>query len=119
MAYVDGFVVPVPKRNLQAYRRLARKAGKIWREHGALEFRECVADDVKVGKRTSFPRSVKLKPGETVVFSWITYKSRAHRDRVNAKVMEDKRLAGMMNPKAMPFDGKRMIYGGFKVLLDV
>jgi uncharacterized protein YbaA (DUF1428 family) len=119
MAYVDGFVVPVPMKNLQAYRRLARKAGKIWREHGALEFRECVADDVKVGKRTSFPRSVKLKPGETVVFSWITYKSRAHRDRVNAKVMKDKRLAEMMNPKAMPFDGKRMIYGGFKVLLDV
>jgi uncharacterized protein YbaA (DUF1428 family) len=119
MGYVDGFVVPVPKKNLQAYRRLARKAGKIWREHGALEFRECVADDVKVGKWTSFPRSVKLKPGETVVFSWITYKSRAHRDRVNAKVMKDKRLAEMMDPKAMPFDGKRMIYGGFKVLLDV
>jgi uncharacterized protein YbaA (DUF1428 family) len=119
MAYVDGFVVPVPKKNLQAYRRLARKAGKVWREHGALEFRECVADDVKMGKWTSFPRSVKLKPGETVVFSWITYKSRAHRDRVNAKVMKDKRLAEMMDPKAMPFDGKRMIYGGFKVLLDV
>jgi uncharacterized protein YbaA (DUF1428 family) len=119
MAYVDGFVVPVPKKNLQAYRRLARKAGKIWREHGALEFRECVADDVKVGKWTSFPRSVKLKSGETVVFSWITYKSRSHRDRVNAKVMKDKRLAKMMDPKAMPFDGKRMVYGGFKVLLDV
>jgi uncharacterized protein YbaA (DUF1428 family) len=119
MAYVDGFVVPVPKTNLQAYRRLARKAGKIWREHGALEFRECVADDVKVGKWTSFPRSVKLKSGETVIFSWITYKSRAHRDRVNAEVMKDKRLVKMMDPKAMPFDGKRMIYGGFKVLLDV
>jgi uncharacterized protein YbaA (DUF1428 family) len=119
MAYVDGFVVPVPKKNLQAYRRLARKAGKIWREHGALEFRECVADDVKVGKWTSFPRSVKLKSGETVIFSWITYKSRAHRDRVNAKVMNDTRLAEMMDPKAMPFDGKRMIYGGFNVLLDV
>ena len=119
MAYVDGFVVPVPKKNLKAYRRLARKAGKIWREHGALEFRECVADDVKVGKWTSFPRSVKLKRGETVVFSWIAYKSRAHRDRVNAKVMKDKRLAKMMDPRAMPFDGKRMIYGGFKVLLDV
>jgi uncharacterized protein YbaA (DUF1428 family) len=119
MAYVDGFVVPVPKKNLRAYRRLARKAGKIWREHGALEFRECVADDVKVGKWTSFPRSVKLKSGETVVFSWITYKSRSHRDRVNAKVMKDKRLAKMMDPKAMPFDGKRMVYGGFKVLLDV
>src|ERR1700693_6602504 len=117
--YVDGFVVPVPKRKLQAYRRMAQKAGKVWREHGALEFRECIADDVKVGKLTSFPRSVKLKPNETVVFSWITYKSRAHRDRVNAKVMKDKRLAEMMDTKAMPFDGKRMIYGGFKVLLDV
>ena len=119
MAYVDGFVVPVPKKKLQAYRRMARKGGKIWREHGALEFRECVADDVKWGKRTSFPRSVKLKPGETVVFSWIVYKSRAHRDRVNAKVMKDKRLAAMMDPKAMPFDAKRMIYGGFKVLVGL
>jgi uncharacterized protein YbaA (DUF1428 family) len=119
MAYVDGFVVPVPKKQLQAYRRLARKAGKIWREHGALEFRECIADDVKVGKLTSFPRSVKLKPNETVVFSWISYKSRAHRDRVNAKVMKDKRLAAMMNGKEMPFDGKRLIYGGFKVMVEV
>ena len=119
MAYVDGFVVPVPKKKLQAYRRMARKGGKLWREHGALEFRECVADDVKWGKRTSFPRSVKLKPGETVVFSWIVYKSRAHRDRVNAKVMKDKRLAAMMDPKAMPFDAKRMIYGGFKVMVGL
>ncbi len=117
MAYVDGFVVPVPKKQLEAYRRLARKAGKIWREHGALEFRECVADDVKVGKWTSFPRSVKLKPNETVVFSWIAFKSRAHRDRVNAKVMKDPRLAGM-DQKSMPFDAKRMVYGGFKVLVD-
>jgi uncharacterized protein YbaA (DUF1428 family) len=117
MRYVDGFVVPVPKKNLQAYRRMAKTAGKVWRSHGALEFREYVADDVKVGKWTSFPRSVKLKYGETVVFSWIVYKSRAHRDRVNAKVMKDPRLAKMMNPKAMPFDGKRMIYGGFKLLL--
>jgi uncharacterized protein YbaA (DUF1428 family) len=116
--YVDGFIVPVPKKNLQAYRRLARKTGKVWREYGALEYREFVADDVKVGKRTSFPRSVKLKPGETVVFSWIVYKSRAHRDRVNAKVMKDPRLAGMMDPKSLPFDGKRMIYGGFKRLLE-
>jgi uncharacterized protein YbaA (DUF1428 family) len=119
MPYVDGFIVPVPKKNLAAYRRIARKAGKVWRDHGALEYKECVADDVKMGKRTSFPRSVKLKPNETVVFSWITYKSRAHRDRVNAKVMKDKRLANMMDPKAMPFDAKRMIYGGFKVLLDI
>jgi uncharacterized protein YbaA (DUF1428 family) len=117
MRYVDGFVVPVPKKNLQAYRRMAKTAGKVWRSHGALEFREYVADDVKVGKWTSFPRSVKLKSGETVVFSWIVYKSRAHRDRVNAKVMKDPRLAKMMNPKAMPFDGKRMIYGGFRLLL--
>jgi uncharacterized protein YbaA (DUF1428 family) len=119
MPYVDGFVVPVPKKNLAAYRAMARKAGKVWRDHGALEFRECVADDVKVGKRTSFPRSVKLKGNETVMFSYIVYKSRADRDRVMAKVMKDPRLAKMMNPKAMPFDGKRMIYGGFKVLVDL
>ena len=117
MPYVDGFVVPVPKKNLQTYRQMAKKAGKVWRDHGALEFREWVADDVKVGKWTSFPRSVKLGPRETVVFSWIVYKSRAHRDRVNAKVMKDPRLAKMMNPQAMPFDGKRMIYGGFKLLV--
>jgi uncharacterized protein YbaA (DUF1428 family) len=118
MQYVDGFVVPVPKKSLPAYRRMAQKAGKVWRDHGAIEFRECVADDVKVGKRTSFPRSVKRKPDETVVFSWIVYKSRAHRDHTVAKVMKDPRLAKMMDPKAMPFDGKRMIYGGFKVLVD-
>jgi uncharacterized protein YbaA (DUF1428 family) len=118
VSYVDGFVVPVPRRKLQAYRRIAARAGRIWREHGALEFKECVADDVKWGKRTSFPRSVKLKRGETVVFSWIEFKSRAHRDRVNATVMKDKRLASMMDPKAMPFDARRMIYGGFKVMVD-
>ena len=117
MAYEDGFVLPVPKRKLAAYRRMAQKAGRIWREHGALDFKECVADDVKPGKWTSFPQSVKLKRGETVVFSWIAYKSRAHRDRVNAKVMKDKRLGSMMDPKAMPFDARRMIYGGFKVLV--
>ena len=119
MAYVDGFVVPVPKKNLKAYRAMARKAGKVWRDHGALDYKECVADDVKVGKRTSFPRSVKLKPNETVIFSYITYKSRADRDRVFAKVMKDPRLAKMMDPKAMPFDGKRMIFGGFKVMVDL
>ena len=120
MVYVDGFVVPVPKRNVQAYKRLAQKAGKIWKEYGALEFRECVADDVKKGKWTSFPRSVKLKPGETVVFAWITYKSRAQRDRINAKVMADPRLASMMGPDSKPpFDGKRMIYGGFESLVKV
>jgi uncharacterized protein YbaA (DUF1428 family) len=118
MSYVDGIVVPVPIKNLAAYRRMARKAGKVWREHGALEYRECVADDVKPGKLTSFPQSVKLKPGETVVFSWIVYKSRAHRDRVTAKVMKDPRLTAMMDPKAMPFDGKRMFWGGFKVMID-
>jgi len=117
MQYVDGFVVPVPKKKLAAYRALARKAGKIWREHGALEYRECIAEDVKSGKLTSFPQSVKLKPQEIVVFSWIVYKSRTHRDRVNAKVMKDPRLAGMMDTKTLPFDGKRMIYGGFETLL--
>ena len=108
MRYVDGFVVPVPKKNMAAYRSMAQKSGKVWREHGALEVVECVADDVKPGKWTSFPQSVKLKRGEAVVFSYIVYKSRAHRDRVNAKVMKDKRIAPMMDPKAMPFDGKRM-----------
>jgi uncharacterized protein YbaA (DUF1428 family) len=119
MPYTDGFIVPVPKKKLPAYRRMAQKAGKIWKEHGALEFRECVADDVKVGKWTSFPRSVKLKRGETVLFSYIVFKSRADRDRVNAKVMTDPRLAGMMSGKDMPFDGKRMIYGGFQVIVDL
>src|SRR3977135_1513510 len=119
MVYVDGFVVPLPRKNLKAYRRMAQKAGKVWRDHGALAFRECVADDVKMGKWTSFPRSVKLKRGETVVWSYIVYKSRAHRDRVNAKVMKDPRLANMMNSKTLPFDGKRMIYGGFKPLLQL
>ena len=119
MPYVDGFVVPVPKKSLKAYRTLARKAGKIWREHGAIEFRECVADDVKVGKWTSFPRSVKLKPNETVMFSYIVYKSRADRDRVLKKVMSDPRLANSMDPASMPFDGKRMIYGGFKTLVEL
>jgi uncharacterized protein YbaA (DUF1428 family) len=117
--YVDGFVLPLPKRNLDAYRRMARKAGKIWREHGALEYRECVADDVQVGEVTSFPRSVKVKRGETVVFAWIVFKSRAHRDRVNAKVMKDPRLADTMDAKAMPFDAKRMIWGGFEVIVDL
>ena len=117
MQYVDGFIVPVPKKKLDAYRALARKAGKVWREHGALEYRECVAEDVKPGKLTSFPQSVKLKPQETVVFSWIVYKSRKHRDRVNAKVMKDPRLADMMDFKKLPFDGKRMIYGGLEMML--
>jgi uncharacterized protein YbaA (DUF1428 family) len=118
MRYVDGYLVPVPKKNLQTYRRMAQKAGKVWRDHGALEYIECVADDVKPGKHTSFPQSVKLKPSETVVFAYIVYNSRAHRDRVNAKVMKDPRLANMMDPKALPFDGKRMIWGGFKLLVE-
>ncbi len=117
MRYVDGFVLPVPKKNLQAYRRMASKCGKVWCEHGALEYIECVADDVKPGKYTSFPQSVKLKANETVVFAYIVYKSRAHRDRVNARVMKDPRLASMMAGTNMPFDGKRLIYGGFKTLV--
>ena len=118
MTYVDGFVVPVPKKNLGAYRRMAQKAGRIWREHGALEFRECVGDDLNVQMGIPFPRMIRLKRGETVFFSWVVYKSRADRDRVNAKVLKDPRLAKMMDPKAMPFDFKRMVYGGFKVLVD-
>jgi len=118
MRYVDGFVLPVPRKKLAAYRRMAQKAGKVWREHGALEFYECVADDVKPGKVTSFPQSVKLKRGETVFFSYIVYKSRKDRDRVNAKVMKDPRITeGMGDFKDMPFDVKRMIYGGFKVFV--
>ncbi len=113
--YVDGFVIPVPKKNAAAYRRMARKAGRIWREHGALAYRECIADDVKPGKRTSFPQSVKLKTDEVVWFSWIEYRSRRHRDQVNARVMKDPRVAAMMDLKKMPFDGRRLIWGGFKV----
>jgi uncharacterized protein YbaA (DUF1428 family) len=119
MSYIDGFVVPVPRRNIAAYRRMSQKAGKVWREYGALEYKEWVGDDVKPGKVTSFPQSVKLKSGEVVVFAWIVYKSRADRDRINAKVMKDPRLASMMDPKAMPFDGKRMFYGGFKKLVSI
>jgi uncharacterized protein YbaA (DUF1428 family) len=118
MPYVDGFVLPVPKRKVEAYRRMARTAGKIWREHGALEYRECVGDDLKVKMGVPFSRLMRLKPGETVFFSWIVYKSRAHRDRVNAKVMKDPRLAASMGAGPMPFDVKRMLYGGFKVLVE-
>ena len=119
MKYVDGFVLPVPRKHLLVYRRMAQKAGRIWREHGALEFRECAGDDLNVKGAVTFPRSVKVKRGETVMFSWIVFKSRADRDRVNAKVMKDPRLAKMMDPAAMPFDHKRMVYGGFKVLVDL
>jgi uncharacterized protein YbaA (DUF1428 family) len=119
MKYVDGFVVPVPKKNVPAYRRMSRQAGKLWREHGALEYRECVGDDLKMKMGKPFPRLSRLKPGETVFFSWIVYKSRAHRDSVNKKVMQDPRMAKMMNMKAMPFDVRRMAYGGFKALVDL
>jgi len=119
MRYVDGFVLPVPKKNLKAYFRMAKKAGEVWRDHGAIEYRECVGDDLNVKFGVSFLKTIKVKPGETVMFSWIVYESRAHRDRVNAKVMKDPRLAKMMDPKAMPFDCKRMVYGGFKVQVEV
>jgi uncharacterized protein YbaA (DUF1428 family) len=114
--YVDGYVLPVPKKSVDAYRRLARKAGRIWREYGALESRECIGDDLKVKGLVPFPRAVKSKPNETTIFAWVVFKSRAHRDRVNAKVMKDPRLK--MDSTSMPFDTKRMLYGGFKVLVD-
>ena len=119
MRYVDGFVLAVPTKNLAAYRRLSQKAGRVWRELGALEYRECVGDDLSVKMGVPFPRLAKCKRGERVFFSWIVYKSRAHRDQVNAKVMKDPRMAAMCKDKAMPFDLKRMAYGGFKVFVDV
>ncbi len=119
MRYVDGYVLPIPKKNLQAYFRMAKKAGKIWREHGALEYRECAGDDLKVKNLLPFPRLAKVKNGETVVFSWIVFKSRAHRDRVNAKAMKDPRMHSLCDPNDMPFDCKRMAYGGFKTLVDL
>jgi uncharacterized protein YbaA (DUF1428 family) len=115
--YVDGFVVPVPKKSLKAYRRIARRAGKVWMDHGALQYCECAGDDLDVKMALPFPRLVKPKAGETVLFSFIVYKSRAHRDRVNAKVMKDKRMQGP--PQDMPFDFKRMAYGGFEALVDL
>jgi uncharacterized protein YbaA (DUF1428 family) len=118
MAYVDGFILPIPKKNRAKYQALARVAGKVWMDHGALDYKECIADDVKPGKWTSFPQSVKLKKGETVWFSYILYKSRKHRDSVLKKAMKDKRLASMMDMSKMPFDGKRMIFGGFKVMVS-
>ncbi len=117
MSYVDGFVVAVPFERLADYRKLSKRAGKIWREHGALAYVECVGDDVPVGKHTSFTKAVKLKDGEVVVFSWIVYNSRSHRDAVNKKVMSDPRLPKDM--KMLPFDGKRMIYGGFKPIVEM
>jgi uncharacterized protein YbaA (DUF1428 family) len=118
MSYVDGFVVPVPKRRRSAYIAMARKAARVWKDHGALDYHECLADDVSWGKRTSFPRSVKLKGSEEVWFSWIVYRNRKHRDRVMAKVMKDKRLGSMMDVKKLPFDAKRMIFGGFKAVVS-
>lgn len=117
MSYVDGFIVPVPKKSIKKYLSIAKKAGRVWKDHGALDYCEAIADDVKPGKWTSFPQSVKLKKNETVIFSYIVYKSRTHRDRVLKKVMSDPRLAKMMDPKKMPFDGKRMIWGGFKTAI--
>ena len=118
MSYIDGFVVPLPRENIDAYRALAERAGQIWREHGALSFRECIADDVKPGFLTSFPQAVQLKDNEVVVFSWIEFASREARDAINEKVMNDPRMAGMMDSDKLPFDGKRMIYGGFKELIS-
>lgn len=117
MKYVDGYVLPVPIKNLPAYRRMARVGSKVWRDHGALEYRECSGDDMEVHCGTPFPKMMKLKPGETVVFAWIVFKSRAHRDRVNKKVMKDPRLA-QFDPKDMPFDSKRMVYAGFKIMVE-
>jgi uncharacterized protein YbaA (DUF1428 family) len=123
MSYVDGYVLPVPRKKLAAYKRMAKEGGKVWMQHGALQYVETVADDVAVGKRTSFPRSVKLKRGEVVVFSFIVYRSRAQRDRINKKAMStfssDPKWKKYMDPKKLPFDGKRMIWGGFKSFIDL
>jgi uncharacterized protein YbaA (DUF1428 family) len=118
MAYVDGFLIPLPKKNKAAYKKMARTFGKVCMELGAIAYHECIADDVKVGKLTSFPRALKLKKGELVMFSWVVYPSKAVRKSVNKKFMKDPRLAAMMDPKSMPFDGKRMIYGGFKTFVE-
>jgi len=119
MAYIDGFVVPVPKRNLAKYRQIARRMGKVWRDHGALAYTETIADDVKPGKLTSFPRAVKLKPGEVVWLSFARFRNRAHRDRVNKNAMNDPRVAKIMAAKDMPFDMERIFFGGFKVVIDL
>lgn len=118
MKYVDGYVLPIPKKNLAAYRRMARLGAKVWKEHGALEYRECIGEDLNVKWGTGFPKTVKTKPGETVVFAWIVFKSRKHRDRVNADVMKDPRLSKSIDPKKMPFDPKRMVWGGFEIMVD-
>jgi len=118
MPYVDGFLLPIPRRNIERYKKMARLAATVWREHGALEYREAVGDDLKVKWGTAFPRVARAKSGETVIFAWIVYQSRAHRDRVNRKVMKDPRLAEMMKDMNMPFDMKRMSYGGFRVIVE-
>ena len=115
--YVDGYILPLPKKNIEAYREQASLAGKVWKEHGALEYIEWIAEDVKPGKVTSFPQAVKLEPDETVVFGWVVFESRAERDRINALVMKDQRLAGT-NPKTMPFDAMRMFWGGFELFVE-
>jgi uncharacterized protein YbaA (DUF1428 family) len=117
--YVDGFVLPLPQENLERYREIASEAGALWKEHGALDYVECVAEDVKPGEATSFPQSVKLEDGETVVFAWISFESRQHRDEVNAKVMDDERMKAMMDPSGDIADMKRMVYGGFEVIVDL
>ena len=119
MAYVDGFVVPLPRKNVEQYKQMSVRMAQVWREHGALQFRECIGDDVKPGKLTSFPQAVNLEPDEVCVFSWIVYESRAARDAINDKAMKDPRMADMMKPESMPFDGKRMIYGGFEMMIDL
>lgn len=118
MRYADGFVIPIPKKNLAAYRRMSRKASKVWIEYGALQYCECAGDDLNIKMGLPFPKLAKVKPGETVVFAWILYKSKAHRNRVNAKVMKDPRVAAMCNGQSMPFDVKRMTYGGFNLIVD-
>lgn len=119
MPYVDGFVIPVPKKNLETYKEFSRFCGGLWKEFGALEYRECVGEDVPQGKLTSFPLAVKLEPDEVVIFSWIVYESRAKRDEINDKVMKDPRMSAYMDPKNMPFDGKRMIFGGYDMVIDL
>lgn len=117
--YVDGFVLPVPRKNLAAYRRMAQKASRIWKEHGALDYKECLGDDLNIKFCMPFTKGIKSKPGETIIFAYIVYKSRAHRDKVNAAVMKDPRLTEMCDPKDMPFDCKRMLYGGFKAIVEI
>lgn len=118
MSYVDGYVIPLPRKHIKAYRRIASKAGRIWKEHGALDYKECIGEDLKIKGMVPFTKVSNAKAGETVVFAYVLFKSRKHRDSVNAKVMKDPRIQGMCDPKKMPFDVKRMAYGGFKVIVN-